>query len=156
MGALGERRGEDVCESLGHGLMGTLRRLRAILIEAPWSSYDLLSSLIVAGLGVYLLLVPNLFQHVGGVYAQFASVASERMWGGLFLACGVVGIGNVLWCEKPSFGLRLLSRMGVAFCLLCFALNNLLYKPPPLSTVTYSLLSVWALWGIVRTKSSGR
>lgn len=136
--------------------MGTLRRLRSILIEAPWSSYDLLSSLIVAGLGVYLLIVPDLFQCVGGVYAPFASVASERVWGGLFLACGIVGVMNVLWCERPPFGFRLLSRMGVAFCLLCFALNNLLYQPPPLSTVTYALLSVWALWGIARTKSSGR
>jgi len=136
--------------------MGTLRRLRAILIEAPWSSYDLLSSLIVAGLGLYLLLVPSLFAGVGGVYAPFASVAGERVWGGLFLACGIVGVMNVLWCERPPFGFRLLSRMGVAFCLLCFALNNLLYQPPPLSTVTYALLSVWALWGIARTKSSGR
>jgi hypothetical protein len=110
----------------------------------------------VAGIGLYLLLVPSLFQCVGGVYAQFAAVASERVWGGLYLACGVVGIGNTLLCERPTFGLRLLSRMGVAFCLLCFALNNLLYKPPPLSTVTYGLLSAWALWGIARTKSSGR
>lgn len=136
--------------------MGTVRRLRAILLDAPWSSYDLLSSLIVAGLGVYLLIVPGLFQSVGGVYAPFASVAGERVWGGLFLACGIVGVMNVLWFGRPPFGVRLLSRMGVAFCLLCFALNNLLYQPPPLSTVTYALLSVWALWGIARTKSSGR
>lgn len=135
---------------------GTARRLRAILLDAPWSAYDLLSSAIVAGIGLYLLLVPTLFQGVGGVYAQFASVASERVWGGLYLACGVVGIGNTLWCEKPAFGLRLLARMGVAFCLLCFALNNLFYQPPPLSTVTYALLAVWALWGIARTKASGR
>jgi hypothetical protein len=46
--------------------------------------------------------------------------------------------------------------MSVAFCLLCFALNNLLYNPPPLSTVTYLVLSIAALWGIARTKSSGR
>lgn len=134
----------------------TTRRLREILLDAPWSSYDLLSSLIVSGIGLYLLLVPNLFQGVGGVYTQFAAVANERVWGGLYLACGLVGVGNTLWCERPAFGFRLLSRMGVAFCLLCFALNNLLYRPPPLSTVTYALLSVWALWGIARTKSSGR
>ena len=136
--------------------MGTIRRLREILLDAPWSSYDLLSSAIVAGIGVYLFLVPNLFQHVGGVYAPFAAVAGERVWGGLYLACGVVGIGNTLWCERPAFGFWLLSRIGVAFCLLCFALNNLLYQPPPLSSVTYGLLSVLALWGVARTKSSGR
>lgn len=135
---------------------GTTRRLREILLEAPWSSYDLLSSLIVAGIGLYLLLIPSVLQGVGGVYGQFAAVASARVWGGLFLACGLTGAANTLWCVQPAFGLRLLSRMGVAFCLLCFALNNLLYRPPPLSTVTYLLLSVWALWGIVRTKSSGR
>lgn len=135
---------------------GTVRRLREILLDAPWSAYDLLSSAIVAGIGLYLLLVPSLFQSVGGVYAQFAVVASERVWGGLYLACGLVGVGNTLWCVMPTFGARLMARMGVAFCLLCFALNNLLYQPPPLSTVTYALLSVWALWGIVRTKSSGR
>lgn len=131
-------------------------RVCEILLEAPWSAYDLLSSLIVAGVGLYLLLEPRLFQQVGGVYTTFASIAQERVWGGLFLACGVVGLGNTLWCVKPAFEMRLLSRMGVAFCLLCYALNNLLYRPPPLSTVTYGLLSLWALWGILRTKSSGR
>ena len=136
--------------------MGTIRRLRAILIEAPWSSYDLLSSAIVTGIGVYLLLVPDLFQHIGGVYAPFAAVADEYLWGLLYLACGIVGMGTTLWCVMPTFGLRLLSRMGIAFCLLCFALNNLLYQPPPLSSVTYGLLSLWALWGIARTRSSGR
>lgn len=136
--------------------MGTIRRLREILLDAPWSSYDLLSSAIVTGIGGYLFLVPNLFQHIGGVYAPFAAVASERVWGGLYLACGLVGVGNTLWCVMPTFGLRLLSRMGIAFCLLCFALNNLLYQPPPLSSVTYGLLSLWALWGIARTRSSGR
>ena len=29
---------------------GTCRRLRRILLEAPWSSYDLLSALIVSGI----------------------------------------------------------------------------------------------------------
>jgi hypothetical protein len=97
-----------------------------------------------------------MFQQIGGVYLQFASVADERVWGGLFLACGFVSVGTTIWCVRPSFGTRLLSRMGVAFCLLCFALNNLLYQPPPLSTVTYLCLSTWSLWGIVRTKASGR
>ncbi len=134
----------------------TVRRLRDILLEAPWSSYDLLSSSIVSGIGLYLLIYSEMFQQIGGVYLQFAAVANERVWGGLFLACGVVGVGTTLWCVQPSFGARLLARMGVAFCMLCFALNNLLYNPPPLSTVTYVLLSVFALWGILRTKASGR
>lgn len=46
--------------------------------------------------------------------------------------------------------------MGVALCLLTFALNNLSHYPPPLSAVTYVLLSTWALWGVLRTKSHDR
>ena len=134
----------------------SISRLRSILLDAPWSSYDLLSSVIVSGIGIYLLIYSEMFLEVGGVYLQFAMVADERVWGGLFLACGLVGVGTTLWCVRPAFVPRLLSRMGVAFCLLCFALNNLLYKPPPLSTVTYVCLSVWSLWGILRTKASGR
>lgn len=136
--------------------LGTIRRFKDIVLSAPWSVYDLLSSVIVAGIGAYLLLYPTMFVQVGGVYRQFAAVANEWVWGGLFLALGGVGMGATLWCVCPSFTARLLARMGVAFCLLCFALNNLLYDPPPLSTVTYLALSVWALWGVARTKSSGR
>lgn len=138
------------------GSIGTVRRLRQIALEAPWSVYDLLSSLIVFGIGVYLLCSPTMFYAVGGVYQSFAGVASERVWGVLFTACGFVGCANTLWCVRPGFGLRLISRMAVAFCLLSFALNNLLYDPPPLSTVTYFFLSAWAIWGILRTRSSGR
>lgn len=133
-----------------------IKRFRSIVMDAPWSSYDLLSSLIVVGIGLYLLIHPNLFQQISGVYSQFSSVAREVSWGVLFLLCGIVGIGTTLWCVIPSFGTRLLSRMGIAFCLLCFSFNNLLYDPPPLSTVTYGCLSVWSLWGILRTKASGR
>lgn len=136
--------------------LGPVRRLREILLEAPWSVYDLLSGVIVCGVGLYLLFAPNMFHQVGGVYAPLSTLANERVWGWLFLGMGAVGIGNTLWCVQPSFGTRLLARMGVAFCLLCFAINHLLYSPPPLSTVTYAVLSLWALWGILRTKASGR
>lgn len=136
--------------------IGTVRRLRDVLISAPWSMYDLLSSLIVAGIGLYLLLYPAMFQQIGGVYAPFSGIADEWIWGWGCWTSGYFGLAVTLWCEMPSFVIRLLARMSVAFCLLCFALNNLLYNPPPLSTVTYLVLSIAALWGIVRTKSSGR
>ena len=74
----------------------------------------------------------------------------------VLLALGWLGLMNALWCPRPRFGWRLLARMGVALCLLTFAINNLSYYPPPLSAVTYVLLSVWALWGVARTKSSDR
>jgi len=67
-----------------------------------------------------------------------------------------VGIGNTLWFVMPTFGARLLARMGVAFCLLLFAFNNLRHFPPPLSAITYVWLSLWALWGVVRTRASDR
>ena len=47
---------------------GTVQRLRRIFLEAPWSSYDLLSALIVSGIGLYLWLNADMFQHIGGVY----------------------------------------------------------------------------------------
>lgn len=136
--------------------IGTFRRFKEVMVSAPWSVYDLLSSAIVSGIGLYLLASPGLFRQVGGVYATLATVTTEWVWGWLYLSCGIVGIGATLWCERPSFLSLLLARMGIAFCLLCFALNNLLYDPPPLSTVTYVTLSICGLWGIVRTKASGR
>ena len=135
---------------------GTCRRLRDILTEAPWSNYYLLAALAVFGIGLYLLAHPDMFGYVGGVYRQMAGVASERQWGALFVVCGLFGLGVVLWCRLPAFLWRLLARMAVAFCVLVLAINNLLNRPPPLSTVTYALLAVWSVWGILRTKSSGR
>lgn len=136
--------------------IGTVRRLRAVLIEAPWSSFDLLASLIVLWIGVYLLERPDMFGHIGGVYATFARIAPEWAWGSAFLMAGGIGIATALWCERPRFLWRLLARMLIAFCLLLFAFNNLSHSPPPLSTVTYVWLGTWALLGIVRTRHSGR
>lgn len=135
---------------------GTCQRLRAVLIEAPWSNFDLMASAITSGIGGYLLLWPGMFTQVGGVYAAMANLGPEWVWGALFLLLGGIGLLNMLWCVCPQFLWRLLARMGVAFCLLTFAINNLSYSPPPLSSVTYTLLSLWALWGVLRTKSSGR
>lgn len=135
---------------------GTLRRIRQVMVDAPWSNFDLMSSSITFWIGAYLLLNQEMFAKVGGVYRAMANVADEWVWGALFVALGALGLMNVLWCVAPRFGWRLLARMGVAFCLLSFALNNLSYSPPPLSFVTYGFLSVWAMWGVLRTRSSGR
>lgn len=125
-------------------------------MSAPWSSFDLLASLIVLWIGVYLWLMPDMFSHIGGVYATFSRLAPEWVWGTGFFAAGWIGLMTVLWCVQPRFGWRLLARMGVAFCLLLFAFNNLRHFPPPLSAITYVWLSLWALWGVVRTRSSDR
>ncbi|KAB2921481.1 MAG: hypothetical protein F9K25_20390 [Candidatus Contendobacter sp.] len=136
--------------------IGTVRRIRELLFNAPWSNFDLMASAITFWIGAYLLATPTMFVQIGGVYASMATVAPEWVWGGLFIGLGSVGVMTVLWCQCPRFVWRLLARMGVAFCLLTFALNNLSYAPPPLSTVTYGFLSLWALWGVLRTKASGR
>lgn len=135
---------------------GTCQRIREIMIAAPWSNFDLMTSSIVCGIGGYLLFMPGMFQAVGGVYRGMARLGPEWAWAVVFLLLGGLGLITVLWCTRPRFGARLLARMGVALCLLTFALNNLSYYPPPLSAVTYVLLSVWALWGVVRTKTSDR
>ena len=141
---------------LQHFREGTYRRLRRILLEAPWNSYDLLSALIVSGIGLYLWLNAEMFQRIGGVYQQMADVATERQWGILFMGCGGFALIITLWCVAPQFLWRLSARMATAFCLLVLAGNNLLNFPPPLSAVTYVLLSAWALWGVVWTNANDR
>ena len=140
----------------GRFYCGTCRRIRDVMSSAPWSSFDLLASLIVLWIGGYLWLMPDMFGHIGGVYATFSRLAPEWVWGTGFCMAGGFGLMTVLWCVRPRFGWRLLARMGVAFCLLLFAFNNLSHFPPPLSAITYVWLSVWALWGVVRTRSNGR
>ena len=135
---------------------GTCQRIREIMIHAPWSNFDLMTSVIVCGIGGYLLFMPGMFQAIGGVYGGMARLGPEWAWACVFLLCGGLGLGVVLWCVRPRFVWRLLARMGTAACLLTFALNNLSNYPPPLSAVTYVLLSMWALWGIVRTKAHDR
>lgn len=134
----------------------TCRRLREILKEAPWSSFDLLSSVIVLGLGVYLLFQPNLFEQFGGLYRVFAEWADEMGWGALFVSCGLFGLGMVCWPARPVFGLRLLARMAVAFCLLTLTINYLGNNPPAAAAITNAVLSLAATWGILRTRRHGR
>lgn len=131
-------------------------RLREILYEAPWSSYDLITTSITFWLGLYLLLSPGLFKEFSGVYLVLARLGNEQLWGWLFVAFGMSGLLNVLWLTRPPFPVRLLSRMGIAFCLLSLAINNLGNRPPPASAITYSVLSLAALWSVWRTKTSGR
>ena len=135
---------------------GTCRRIREIMLDAPWSNFDLMTSVIVSGIGLYLLAMPGMFQAIGGVYSGMARLGPEWAWACGFLLLGGLSLMTVLWCVRPRFAWRLLARMGVALCLVTFALNNLSHFPPPLSSVTYVLLSAWALWGVVRTTSYDR
>lgn len=131
-------------------------RLREILYEAPWSGYDLITASITFWLGLYLTLTPGLFKRFDAVYQVMARFGNEMLWGALLLSLGTLGLITVLWLHRPPFIVRLFSRMGIAFCLLSLALNNLGNNPPPASAITYLVLSCAALWSVWRTKASGR
>lgn len=131
-------------------------RLRDILYEAPWSSFDLISTCVLFWIGVYLISNDSLFDKFNGVYNVLSRFGDESLWGWMFLFFGFSGMVNVLWIYIPSFGFRLLARMGVAFCFTSLALNNLGTNPPPISAITYSVLSVSALWAVYRTKPCGK
>lgn len=131
-------------------------RLREILYEAPWSSFDLITASIIFWLGLYLLLSPGLFGEFAGVYRVLARLGNEMVWGATLLSFGTFGLMTVLWLSRPPFFVRLLSRMGIAFCMLSLALNNLGNQPPHASAITYSVLSLSALWCVWRTKANGR
>ena len=140
----------------GRFYCGTCRRIRDVMSSAPWSSFDLLASLIVLWIGGYLWLMPDMLWRFDGVYSTFARLAPAWAWSTGFCTAGGIGLMTVLWCVRPRFAWRLLARMSAAFCLLLFAFNNLSHFPPPLSAITYVWLSLWALWGVVRTRASDR
>lgn len=160
-GISGLQAGEDVKkDSILMTYCRFCERLREILYEAPWSSFDVITASVVFWLGVYLSLHAGLFEQYGGqyggVYNVMARLGSELVWGAMFLFLGTVGLLNTLWLVRPPFSTRMLSRMGIAFCITSLAINNLGHDPPLASTVTYCVLSAAALWSVWRTKSSGR
>lgn len=134
----------------------TCRRLREILRDAPWSSFDLLSSLIVLGVGGYFIIHQELFQRFDGLYRMFSEWGSEGVWGALFVSCGTFGLAMVGWPSRPSFGLRLLARMAVSFCLITVTINHFGTDPPTAGVITNGVLSIAATWGILRTRRYGR
>lgn len=127
-------------------------RIRRILNEAPWANYDLIVASILCGVGVYLFSNPDMFSHYNKVYATLDRFGSPAAWGSVFVAAGIASFVIVAWPKQPPFVLRLLARMGSAFCLLSFALNNWGNVPPPVSTVTYSVLAAAAVWAVLRTR----
>lgn len=135
---------------------GVYRRMHEIMADAPYSSFDLLGSLIAFGIGLYLTWMPDLFDRYGGLYGTLARWADEPWWGALFSLCGASGLAAVCWPARPPFGLRLLARMGVAFCLVAMAINHLDNSPPAAGAITHGVLSLASVWGILRTRHHGR
>ena len=62
---------------------------------------------------------------------------------------------NVVVCCSPVF-VAVECTDGDGVLSVGAGWNNLLNFPPPLSAVTYVLLSAWALWGVVRTNANDR
>lgn len=135
--------------------MGVCYRLRHVLYRAPWSVFDLALAIGVLSISVYLLLKPDLFAHFYGVYSPMSSYADQNHWGMVFLLSGAFSSGVVLWPFRPHFLLRVLARMLTAFCMLSFAMNNLANDPPPASAFFYSVMALFAIWAVIRTRCDG-
>jgi len=133
---------------------GTGARLSHILLEAPWSNHDLLSGLILGLIGLLLLINPELYTTLRTLNF-IAHQGYTVEWSLLFLVSGLYGLGMTLWCIAPPFWVRILARMLYAFCFLTLAFSSLQFFITP-SALTFSILAVWSIWGILRTHESGR
>ena len=106
---------------------GTCQRIREIMIHAPWSNFDLMTSVIVCGIGGYLLFMPGMFQAIGGVYSGMARLGPEWAWACVFLLIGGLGLTTVLWCVRPRFIWRLLELAILDWSI------SMWWKPPTYS-----------------------
>lgn len=134
---------------------GTTRRLREIMTDAPWSNHDLLVSTILLFIGVALFIEPSITSKLR------AMTYLHETWGPrnlaiLFVVVGSVNLVVTLWCVSPHFYVRLISRMAGAFCLMLLAFSTCLFSPIAPPTITYLLVGLWSVWGILRTHKSGR
>jgi len=133
---------------------GTGRRLQGILTEAPWSNHDLLSGLILLGIGGLLFYDPTVYTKLRTLnFIAHSGYTSE--WSGLFLFSGLYGMAVTLWCLAPPLSLRIAARMLYAFCFLTLAFSSWQFAATP-SAITFSLIALWSVWGILRTQPSGR
>lgn len=133
---------------------GTGRRLRRILLEAPWSNHDLLSGLILSLIGLLLLAKPELYVVLRTLnFIEQQGHTDE--WSFMILFSGLYGLIVTLWCVVPPFWIRITARMGYAFCFLTLAFSSLRFSTTP-SAVAFSLIALWSIVGILRTHESGR
>lgn len=133
---------------------GTGRRLQSILSDAPWSNHDLLSGLILLGIGGLLFYDPTIYTKLRTLnFIAQSGYTSE--WSGLFLFSVGYGLAVTLWCLAPPFPLRIAARMFYAFCFLTLAFSSWQFAATP-SAITFSLIALWSVWGVLRTQTSGR
>lgn len=130
-------------------------RLRRIMLDAPWDNHDLLTSCVILWIGTRLVLNPDLFDQLS-LYRPLSAMTDELGTGFVFIGCGALGLIVALCNQWLSLVVRLLGRMGGAFCMIVLALNSILNPTPPLAISVYAMLAIWSFWGILRTQSSGK
>lgn len=133
---------------------GTCRRLHSIMAEAPWSNHDLLSGFILLFIGLLLLYDPEIYTKLRTLNF-IAQKGYTEEWSGLFLFSGIYGVTVTLWCLSPPFLIRITARMFYAFCFLTLAFSSFQFSTTP-SAITFSMIAIWSVWGILRTQTSGR
>jgi hypothetical protein len=129
--------------------------LREILLEAPWSSFDLALSAILLLRGAYLLFGFTTLESAFSLYRPLSGWLSYWAYGLICLLAGVAQAMATLWPSIPPFEIRLLARLGVCFCAALFALNQVSNVPPPVGAITHLVLAVLSIWSVLRTSRAG-
>lgn len=128
-------------------------RLRNVLTEAPWSSFDLVAGSLVWWVGAYAAFCPDALAVDGGRIVS--ALGSPDLAAAVFLLFGLLGWAVACWPSRPPFALRLAARAGIAYCLILLMAEDLARDPPPLSVATHATLVVAASWGVLRTRVMG-
>lgn len=130
-------------------------RFREIMLEAPWSSFDLAMSFILVLAGGYLITNFEWLESTYAIYRSLSGCLGLQAYGFVCLIAGMVQMVSVLWPSLPSFECRLFARMGVCFCFVVFSLNQLANVPPPVGAITHFVLSGLSIWIVLRTSRGG-
>lgn len=130
-------------------------RFREIMLDAPWSSFDLAMSIILVLRGCYLVVGFTLLEPVYTIYKPLAGIMGLWAYGWVCLIAGMIQCISVLWPVRPPFEIRLFARMGVCFCFVVFSLNQISNVPPPIGAITHLVLSGLSIWSVLRTSKTG-
>jgi peptidoglycan/LPS O-acetylase OafA/YrhL len=135
---------------------GVCRRLREILLDAPWSSFDLIAATTIGLIGGYFML-PFPVYDLYPIYSTLGVVSHEDALGALFLMAGIQAVLITIYCEKPPFFARLCARIAIALCFLILFCNAAIQgPPPPPSAIFWSIQFMAAVLGVARTRRHGR
>jgi len=130
-------------------------RFQEIMLDAPWSSFDLAMSVILILRGTYLIAGFTLLESAYTLYKPLAGILGLWAYGWICLIAGMVQAISVLWPTRPLFECRLFARMGTCFCMVVFSLNQIANVPPPIGAITHLVLSLLSIWSVLRTSRTG-